>query len=445
MNRALQYLFLSMWLVLPQASWASFHLINIEEIYSNADGTIQYIVLHVNADSQNRLVTHNIKTTGPGNVVQTFPFPMDLPSTFTNGHRVLIATQGFAALNLVTPDYIVPNGFVPTVNGIVDYASAIDSWTYAALPTDGVNALYVNGVVNANLATNFAGASAAVIPAPTKLAITSVNGGFYPLVGQAFNVVVQAQDAAGVPRFQSTDQAVSLSLHTGTGPLGGTLACVITGGQSACIAAPTYPVQDTGVSVTAGCSCSLTPGNSGPFNVILVAGPAPNFVGAASRKVHGAAGAFDLPLNAATTSPTTEPRQGPAQTIVFTFDKPIGAATVAIIEGTLAAAAPAFGGNDVVVGLTGVTDHQYATISLTNVSSLDGGTGGSGSVRIGFLIGDVNQSRVVSVGDLGLVNAQLAQPVTAANFLKDVNATGTLTVGDKGITNANLTRSLPAP
>ena len=59
--------------------------------------------------------------------------------------------------------------------------------------------------------------------------------------------------------------------------------------------------------------------------------------------------------------------------------------------------------------------------------------------------GDVNQTRVVSVADLGPVNAQVSQLVTAANYLKDVNATGTLTVADKGITNANLNYALPAP
>jgi hypothetical protein len=49
------------------------------------------------------------------------------------------------------------------------------------------------------------------------------------------------------------------------------------------------------------------------------------------------------------------------------------------------------------------------------------------------------------VSDLVLVNAQIAHPVTAANFLNDVNATGTLTVGDKVITNNNVTKVLPAP
>ena len=57
----------------------------------------------------------------------------------------------------------------------------------------------------------------------------------------------------------------------------------------------------------------------------------------------------------------------------------------------------------------------------------------------------MNQNRVVSLADLALVNAQLAQPVTAANFLKDVNANATLSLADKAIANANLTNSLPIP
>ena len=97
------------------------------------------------------------------------------------------------------------------------------------------------------------------------------------------------------------------------------------------------------------------------------------FASAVSRKVHGGAGTFNLPLSAVATNPTTEPRIGPAQTIVFTFDKPISTATVTIAEGTATAGAPTFSGNDVIVGLTGVNNQQYVTVALTNVASVDGG------------------------------------------------------------------------
>ena len=202
---------------------------------------------------------------------------------------------------------------------------------------------------------------------------------------------------------------------------------------------------------TAGIPGSGAIEDHGLFGVFTpVAGTPPVLVSAASRRVHGAAGTFDLPLSLVAPpgvnhNPGTEPRQGPAHTVVFTFDKTVTAATATIAEGTATAGAPTFSGSNVIVGLTGVTDRQYVTVSLSNVASSDGGTGGTGSVRIGFLLGDVNATRVVSIADLGLVNAQLAQVVTAANFLKDVNASGTLTLADKAIANGNLTMGLPAP
>ena len=187
-------------------------------------------------------------------------------------------------------------------------------------------------------------------------------------------------------------------------------------------------------------------GASGQLSVFGQVGPkAPVLASAVSRKVHGSAGTFDLPLSLVATNPATEPRLGPTQTIVLTFDKPIASATATITAGVAAAGPLAFSGNSVIVGLTGVADQQYVTVSLTDVAATDGATGGVGSVRIGFLAGDVNQSRAVTLADVGLVNAQLSQPVTAANYLKDINVSGTLTLADKGVTNANLTRALPAP
>jgi hypothetical protein len=165
---------------------------------------------------------------------------------------------------------------------------------------------------------------------------------------------------------------------------------------------------------------------------------------AVSRKTHAGAGTFNLPLSLTPGNPTTEPRQSSTATLVLTFDTAVVSADAAVTAGTGTAGALTFNGFDVTVPLTGVVDQQYLTLTLTNVSSAFI-TGGTSSVRLGFLVGDVTQNRVVTVSDLAQVNAQLAQPVTVANFLKDVNASGTLSVADKGFTNANLAKALPAP
>ena len=170
----------------------------------------------------------------------------------------------------------------------------------------------------------------------------------------------------------------------------------------------------------------------------------PTLVSAVSRKVHGVAGTFDLPLSSTMASPTTEPRAGP-YAIVLTFDKPVIAGSASITEGLATVGTPTFNGNEMTVPLTGVTNAQYVTIAATNVVPSGGGSNGSGSVRVGLLLGDVNQSRQVLVSDVGAVNGKLLQAVTGANFLFDVNADGRLTVSDVGITNANLLKSLPAP
>jgi alpha-tubulin suppressor-like RCC1 family protein len=258
--------------------------------------------------------------------------------------------------------------------------------------------------------------------------------------GQSISFVPPVHLAPGVPVILSATASSGLAVTFDTWTPG---TCSITGS--------TVTASSVGL-------CGIRASQAGNGNIsaapqVLRQVPVsltPGMVSAVSRRVHGVAGAFDLPLSLSAPAtvnhnPTTEPRQGPAQTVVMTFDRAIIAATATVTEGTATAAVPTFGGNDVVIGLTGVTDKQYVTISLTNVASTDGGTGGSGSVRIGFLTGDVNGSRVVSLADLGLVNAQLSQPISGANYLKDVNASGTLTLADKGITNANLTKSLPAP
>jgi hypothetical protein len=187
-------------------------------------------------------------------------------------------------------------------------------------------------------------------------------------------------------------------------------------------------------------TCLVTTGDvTATFNAVP-----PALVSAASRKVHGAAGTFDLPLSLVPTAPTTEPRLSTTATVVLTFNVPIISANAAVTEGTATAGALTFVGNDVVVPLANVVDRHYTTITLTNVASASA-TGGTASVRIGFLVGDVSQNGVVTVSDLAQVNTQLSQVATASNYLKDVNASGTISVADKGLTNANLSQGLPPP
>jgi hypothetical protein len=109
-----------------------------------------------------------------------------------------------------------------------------------------------------------------VLAGPTKLAITSVNGGSNPTAGTGFSVVVQAQDAGGTARNVVSSTAVTLSLNTGGGTLDGTLTGTISAGSSSVtISGVTYTKAESGVMLTAtGTSGdSLTAGNSASFSV----------------------------------------------------------------------------------------------------------------------------------------------------------------------------------
>jgi hypothetical protein len=145
---------------------ANFHTFAIEQVYSNADGTVQFVVMHETQGlADGNLWSGRMLTATRAGTTKTFAFPSDLPSAATAGKRVLIGSQGLAALGLVAPDYVMPDGFLPTDGATLNYAG-VDQITYAPLPTDGTNAVNRTGVASANLATNFAGAAAAVPALP---------------------------------------------------------------------------------------------------------------------------------------------------------------------------------------------------------------------------------------------------------------------------------------
>jgi serralysin len=139
----------------------AFHLYDINELYSNADGTIQFIELTVgNFNGEDRWQGKSIIVT-QGDSAHSFTFPSNLAGTQTANTKVLIATQGFADLGVVTPDFIVPSGFLFIDGGIVNFAD-VDNVAYTALPTDGTLAWNVDGSTSVNSPTNFAGSTGTV-------------------------------------------------------------------------------------------------------------------------------------------------------------------------------------------------------------------------------------------------------------------------------------------
>jgi len=152
----------------------SFHLYRINEIYSNPSGTIQFIELAVgpfNGESFWAGVTLRSSRAGD---THTYTFPTHLPSQVTSNTTVLVATQGFADLGIVVPDFIVPAGFLFPAGGTIDFGG-VDAVTHAALPADGVHSVDRNGAVVVASPKNFAGSTDGLPTSPATISGTSGN------------------------------------------------------------------------------------------------------------------------------------------------------------------------------------------------------------------------------------------------------------------------------
>jgi hypothetical protein len=148
---------------------ATFHTFRIDQLYSNADGSVQFIVLREAAgqNAQNEFNGVNLTVTRNG-VRKSFEFTRDLPVA-TAGRSVLVGSSGFAALGVVPPDFVMEDRFLPIDGGDLSLIGA-DSFTFAALPVDGVNALFRNGTIAPNAPMNFSRSFGSVPDGP----VTSV-------------------------------------------------------------------------------------------------------------------------------------------------------------------------------------------------------------------------------------------------------------------------------
>jgi len=153
----------------------SFHIFHINEVYSNADGAVQFIEFVGDDDFQNLWAGHSITSTNGVNA-NTYNIASNLPSSATGGKSVLVATQGFANLGIVAPDFIIPSGFLFINGGTVNFPG-MDSVSYSALPTDGTRSLNRDGTTGTNSPTDFAGVTGTVsVPGAGTGGVTIIGG-----------------------------------------------------------------------------------------------------------------------------------------------------------------------------------------------------------------------------------------------------------------------------
>lgn len=168
---------------LAQPASAVIHLWDISEVYSNADGSVQFVEFFTTGNFENVWSATGLRSEANDRRVDFFS---NVPAGTADRH-VLLATPGFADLpGGVTPDFEIPVGFFdPTGDTLVfGRVSVLDTLSFAPgqLPTDGVTALHrtlelpspeapsVAGpddlFAALNSPTNFAGETGRLVPEP---------------------------------------------------------------------------------------------------------------------------------------------------------------------------------------------------------------------------------------------------------------------------------------
>lgn len=207
-------------------AFSSFHLWQIRELYSNTSGTVQFIELTALAGGQ-QFIGGRTVTSAQAGLTRSFMFPTDLPGDtatvigddggyggcgaygtmcVTTYKSFLIGTQGFAALNVVQPDYVVPNGFLFTTNGSVNFAG-VDSISYASLPLDGRMSLKRDGTTSANSPTNFVGLSSSLVPTSLSVGVSQIT----PVAGTkiTFSALTSARTSSSTATFRENGVALA--------------------------------------------------------------------------------------------------------------------------------------------------------------------------------------------------------------------------------------------
>ncbi len=165
---------------------------------------------------------------------------------------------------------------------------------------------------------------------------------------------------------------------------------------------------------------------------------------AVARKTHGSAGAFDVPLPLSG-EPGVECRSSNGHhTLVFTFSSNVLSGSAAVTAGIgSVSGSPVFSGNTMTVNLTGVTDVQKITVTLSDVTSSTAQVLPDTSVSANMLIGDTTGDKTVNNSDVAQTRGQVGVAVTASNFREDVKVNGGITTADVRLVRSDVGHTLP--
>ena len=233
-----------------------------------------------------------------------------------------------------------------------------------------------------------------------------------------------------------------------------TATCSAGAGMPATGSSATAPVAVAGLTNATAYACAVTANNAagaGPSSATVSVTPMAatplTLIGVASRKIHGAAGVFDIPINNSIPIDgpvNVEPRViGAGHSLVFQFNATVDSIgpVTAIDESMVAVTAtPAQSRNEVIVSLPTMPNNKRVTVSLPTIN----GIALNASASMGLLVGDVNDSRSVNSSDISGVKARSGQTTTAANFRFDVNASGAINSSDISASKARSGISLTA-
>jgi hypothetical protein len=180
---------------------------------------------------------------------------------------------------------------------------------------------------------------------------------------------------------------------------------------------------------------------SGILNI--TAGPL-QLLSAVSRKTHGAAGPFDVNLPIPGPPFGVECRNaGNTHSLVFTFSNSVVSGNAGVTSGVGVAGAPTFSGNTMTVNLTGVSDVQVITVTLSNVTDSFAQVLPNTAVSMNVLSGDTSGNKTVNGTDVSQTKLQSGAVVNAANFREDVNVSGAINGTDVSTVKLRSGNGLP--